>query len=437
MHEDFHCDDAQRFKEELVDFYWSSRDYSPLHAAAASGNLDALEAAISYCKEHGHSIDQHFEWLEHGGDVGATGSALTEALLHGNLNGAERLVDEGATIDTDAMRLHGVDYPAHMHENHYVTPLELVFRQDKALFQKMLSITPAVDCVSADESCLLSRAVDRMNIELLTAIHREFPLSMHECYHHDTGFRGPISNCAALNVLNAPKRQRAKRLTFLQDVAQIAKFVIEPDLDDGDEFQIHQLLLAINDSTLLASCDLQHLVDRRDADQTNAARQLLEEARYHGVRNITDFYWSIKLATELLYEMDVPYLVLDNPNLGMIAEAVSPSQDDTLGLYKALHILCNSHSLDEDHALEPVWLNACDILHDVLKEMNELKEARLAEHELVNTLLSNVIETLNRLMLPSRSQYQSIEVEGAAFAVDFEFLIAMMRHGDTLSRRDD
>lgn len=437
MHEDFHCDDTQRFKEELVDFYWRCSNYSPLHAAAASGNLEALETAISYCKAHGYSIDQHFEWLEHGGEVGASGNALTEALLHGNTKGAERLVDEGATIDTDAMQLHGIDYPAHMHEYHYVTPLELVFRQDKALFQKMLSLAPAVDCVSKDESCLFSRAVDGMNIELLTAIHREFPLSMQTCYHDNTGFRGPISNCAALNVLNAPKRHRAKRLTFLQDVAQIAQFVIEPDLEDGNEFQIHHLLLAINDSTLLASCNLQHMVDRQEADQANETRQVWEEARCRGVRNVTDFYWSIKLATELLHDMDVPYLVLDNPCLGKIAEAKSPSQDDTLGLYKALHLLSSAQSFDDVYAVEPVWLIACELLHEVLKEMNELKEARLSEHALVNVLLSNVIETFERLTQPSGSQYQAVDLEAAALAVDFEFLIAMKRYNDALSRCGD
>ncbi|WP_237673555.1 hypothetical protein [Vreelandella profundi] len=437
MHKDFHCDDAQRFKEELVDFDWSSCDYSPLHAAAASGNLDALEAAISDCKAHGHSIDQHFEWLEHGGEVGATGSALTEALLYGNLNGAKRLVDEGAAIDTDAMQLHGINYPAHMYESHYITPLELAFRQDKALFQKMLSITPTIDHVSADESCLFSRAVDSMNIELLTAIHREFPLSMQECYHYDTGFRGPITNCAALNALNAPKSQRAKRLAFLQDVAQMAKFVIEPDLDDGDEFQIHHLLLAINDSTLLASCNLQHMVDRQEVDQTNETRQVLEEARCCGVRNITEFYWSIKLATELLHDMDVPYLVLDNPLLDKLVDTKSPSEDDTLELYKALHQLCNAQSLDDAYAVEPVWLYACDLLREVLEEISELKEARLTGHELVNALLPDVVDILERLVRPSRNQFQEVEVEEAALAVDFEFLIAMTRHAETLSQRDD
>lgn len=437
MHEDFHCDDTQRFKEELVDFYWRCSNYSPLHAAAASGNLEALETAISYCKAHGYSIDQHFEWLEHGGEVGASGNALTEALLHGNTKGAERLVDEGATVNTDAMQLHGIDYPAHMHEYHYVTPLELVFRQDKALFQKMLSLTPAVDCVSKDESCLFSRAVDGMNIELLTAIHREFPLSMQTCYHDNTGFRGPISNCAALNVLNAPKRHRAKRLTFLQDVAQIAQFVIEPDLEDGNEFQIHQLLLAINDSTLLASCHLQHLMDRQQVDQTSEIQQVLEEARCRGVRHITEFYWSIKLAIELLYEMDSPYLVLGNSLLGKLVDAKNPSEDDTLGLYKALHRLCNAQSLDDAYAVEPVWSYACDLLHNVFEEMNELKEARLAGHELINALLPNVIDTFERLMRPSRNQYQAVEVEGAALAVDFEFSIAMKRYAETLSQRDD
>lgn len=427
MNEDFHCDNAQRFKEQLDSFYWMSCDYSPLHAAAASGNLEALDTAIRYCKEHGYSISQHFEWLEHGGHVGATGSALTEALLNGNLSGAERLVDEGANIDTDAMQLHGIDYPEHMHESYYITPLELAFRQDKALFQKMLSSARTVETVSNDDSCLFSRAVDSLNIELLTAIHREFPLPAHECYHRGSGFRGPITNCAALNVLYASKKQREKRLAFLQQVAPMAKFLIEPDFEDGDEFQIHQLLLGINDSKLLASGDLQHMVDRREVAQTNEARQVLEEARCRGIRNITDFYWGIRLATELLYEMDLPFLEMDDPRIGMIAEAKNPSQDDTLGLYKALDSLCNSQTLDEAYDVAPVLMDACELAK---KTMDELRSCGSTESDFINELRSAVIVTLDRLITPSSFQHQDIYLEGPALVNDFEFLIAITRYAN-------